>query len=216
MRYVMDIDPRWIGGGKRKQKSQSKRNGGPRERLQYQPKDISNVECYYCGEKGHLQNRCSKLKGNLVNLKKSRKKIRGKANLEDEEDSDANMIDEGDVFLAKSVKERVDDSIKGQNSWVLDSAAFMHICKGKSSFDTLHSHGDCGYIIVGNIKKLKNNAIRIHNVKYVPSASVDLISLGELTSHGYKYIGVHKLCKLYKGNRRFSKERKLFGVGNYR
>ena len=42
--------------------------------------------------------------------------MRGKAKLEDEEDSDANVIDEGDVFLAESAQERVHDSIEGQNS----------------------------------------------------------------------------------------------------
>ena len=37
-------------------------------------------------------------------------------------------------------------------------------------------------------------------MKHVPSASVNLISLGELTSHGYMYVGVRKWCKVYKGN----------------
>jgi len=30
-------------------RSQSKRRGGPRERSQSRPRDMSNVECYYCG-----------------------------------------------------------------------------------------------------------------------------------------------------------------------
>ena len=81
--------------------------------------------------------------------------MRGKANLEGENNSDANLTDEGDLFLAKSTKERVDDFIKGQNSWVLDSAASMHVCKDENSFDTLHSHGNYGYITVGNNEKLK-------------------------------------------------------------
>ncbi|KAJ8424427.1 hypothetical protein Cgig2_010656 [Carnegiea gigantea] len=131
-------------------RSQFKRRGGPRERSQYRSKDMSNIECYYCGEKGHVQNRCPNLKEDLVNLKKLQEKMRGKAKLEDEDESDANVIDGGDVFLTKSALESVNDSIEGQNSWVLDSAASMHICKDKNSFDTLHSHGNYGFITVGN------------------------------------------------------------------
>ncbi|KAJ8421194.1 hypothetical protein Cgig2_025311 [Carnegiea gigantea] len=97
-------------------RSQSKRRGGPRERSQYRPKDIGNVECYYCEEKGHVQNRCPKLKKDLANLKKLQEKMRGKAKLEDEDDSNANVIDGGDVFFTQSAKDRVDDSIDGQNS----------------------------------------------------------------------------------------------------
>ncbi|KAJ8442735.1 hypothetical protein Cgig2_011005 [Carnegiea gigantea] len=150
----------------------------------------------------------------LANLKKLQKKMRGKAKLDGEDDWDANVIDGGDVFLAKNVKERVDDFIEGQTSWVLDSAACMHIYKDKSSFDTLHSHGDYGSITVVNNEKLEvqgiesvrlklqNDVVRtFHNVKHVPSASVNLISLGELPSHGCNYIGVRKWCKGYKGNR---------------
>ena len=97
---------------------------------------------------------------------------------------------------------------------MLDSATSLHICKDKSSFETLHSHGDYGYIIVGNNEKLKvegfgsvslklqNDVVRsFHNVKHGSSASVNLISLVELTSYGYKYVGVRKLCKVYTGNK---------------
>ena len=104
-------------------------------------------------------------------------------------------------------------NISCSDSWVLDSSASMHICKDKNSFDTLHSHGNYGYITVGNNEKLKVEGVRrvrlklqtdavrtFHKVKHVPSASVNLISLGELTSHGYKYVGVRKWCKVYKSN----------------
>ncbi|KAJ8426843.1 hypothetical protein Cgig2_025248 [Carnegiea gigantea] len=147
----------------------------------------------------------------VLSERKLQEKIRGKAKLEDEDDSYAYVIDGGDVFLAKSAQESVDDSIKGQNSWVLDSAASIHICKDKNSFDTLHSHGNYGYITVDNNEKLKvegvgsvhlklhNDVVRtFHNVKHVPSASVSLISLGKLTSYGYKYVGVRTWCKMYK------------------
>ena len=43
-------------------RSRSKRRGGPRERSQFRPRDMSNVECYYYGQKGHIQSPCPKLK----------------------------------------------------------------------------------------------------------------------------------------------------------
>ena len=170
-------------------------------------------------------------------MKKLQEKMRDKVKLLDEDNSDANVIDGGDVFLAKSANEIIEGSIEGQNSWVLDSAASMHICKDKSSFDTLYSHGEYGYIIVGNNDKLKVEGVRsirlklkngvvrtFLNVKHVPSAGVNLISLEKLTSHGCKYVGVRKWCKLYKGKQLIlqgEKDKKnmsldwLFGVGNY-
>ena len=53
---------------------------------------------------------------------------------------------------------------------------------------------------IGNIHlKLKHNVVIIfHNVKHVLGASLNLISMGELTSHQYKYAGLRKWC--YKGN----------------
>ena len=94
---------------------------------------------------------------------------------------------------------------------MLDSVASTHICEDKNSFDTLHSHREYGYTTVGNNDKLKvegvgsvclkfkNGVVRtLHNVKHVPGASVNLILLGELTSHGYKYVGVHNGAKCTK------------------
>ena len=55
------------------------------------PRDMSNVECHYCRQKGHIQSRCPKLKENLENLKKSKEKMRGKVKLKDEDDLDLNV-----------------------------------------------------------------------------------------------------------------------------
>ena len=37
-------------------------------------------------------------------------------------------------------------------------------------------------------------------MRYVPTANVNIILLGEMTSRGYKYMGIRKACKVYKGN----------------
>ena len=96
---------------------------------------------------------------------------------------------------------------------VLDLATSMHICKDKGSFDTLYSHGEYGHITIGNNEKLKVEGVAsvrlklkngvvttFHNVKHIPRL-VNLISLVELTSHGYKDVGVRKWCKVYKSDR---------------
>ena len=80
-------------------------------------------------------------------------------------------------------------------------------------FTTLQKDGDFDCINVGKKLKLKvegigkvhlklyNGKIRnISNVKYVPTTNVNIISLGEMTSHGYKYVGIGKICKVYKGS----------------
>ena len=94
------------------------------------------------------------------------------------------MIDGGAVFLAKSANESIEDSIDGQNSYILDSATSMHIGKDKYSFDALHSHGEYGYITKGNKDKLKlegigsvhlklkNSVVRtFYNVRHVLSVN---------------------------------------------
>ena len=45
-------------------------------------------------------------------MKKLQEKLRDKVKLHDEDDSDANVIDGGDVLLAKYANESVEDSIQ--------------------------------------------------------------------------------------------------------
>lgn len=195
-------------------RSRSRGNNGSWGRSKSRPRDMSNIECYYCGEKGHIQSTCPKLREDLGNLKKLQGRIKEKSKLVDEEDdSNTNVID-GDVFMAVNTDEGGVDFAENQNSWVMDSAASVHICKDKALFSTLHTKGNFGNITVGNKEKLKVEGVgsvrlKLHNgvvqtfqnVRHVPAASVNLISLGELTSQGYRYFGVDKLCKVYKGNR---------------
>ena len=97
---------------------------------------------------------------------------------------------------------------------MLDSTTNVHACKDQTMFTTLQKDGDFGYINVGKKLKLKVEGIgrvrlklhngkvwNIPNVNYMPTANVDIISLGKMTSHGYKYVGIEKTCKVYKGSR---------------
>ena len=35
-------------------------------------------------------------------------------------------------------------------------------------------------------------------MRFVPSVVVNIISMGEMTSHGYKYVGEREWCKVYR------------------
>ena len=113
--------------------------------------------------------------------------------------SQANVVksvkDEDDVFLATN------DEI-AKIKWVMDSAASKHICRDREMFDTLKIVGEFGHYKLGNggkgkvegIRSVKMNlydgAIRtFSNVRFVPSLVVNVISMGEMTSQGYKYVG---------------------------
>ncbi|VFQ94922.1 unnamed protein product [Cuscuta campestris] len=107
----------------------------PRERSKSRPnRDLSNVECYYCGERGHIQSRCQMMRDDLKAFRRAQE-TKGKAKKDGEGSSNVVInadSDDGDLFLASQ-----DDLKEGQEKWVLDSAASVHICKEVSSFDKL-------------------------------------------------------------------------------
>lgn len=53
------------------------------------------------------------------------------------------------------------DLVKDHNSWVLNFATDMKICRDQSSFDTLREDRYFGYIHVGSNEKLKVEGKRI-------------------------------------------------------
>lgn len=64
-------------------RSRSRGNNGSWGRSKSRPRDMSNIECYYCGEKGHIQSTCPKLREDLGNLKKLQGRIKEKSKLVD-------------------------------------------------------------------------------------------------------------------------------------
>ena len=118
----------------------------------------------------------------------------------DVNNSQANVVksveNEYDVFLATN------DEI-AKTKWVMDSAASKHICRDRKMFDTLKNDGEFHHFSLGNGGKMKVKGIesvrmKLHdgairtfsNVRYVPSAIVNMICMEEMTSQGYKYIGL--------------------------
>ena len=99
-----------------------------------------------------------------------------------------------------------------KTKWVMDSAASKHICRDREMFDTLKINEEFGYIKLRNGGKMKVEGIwsmkmklndvvirNFSNVRFVPSIVVNMISMGEMTSQGYKYVGSKWGCKVYKG-----------------
>ena len=79
-------------------------------------------------------------------------------------------------------------------------------------FDTLKTDGEFSHFKLGNGAKMKVEGIgsmrmKLHdgvirtfsNVRFVPFVVVNNISMGDMTSQGYKYVGSKWECKVYKG-----------------
>lgn len=92
---------------------------------------------------------------------------------------------------------------------MFDYATELHICKDQDMFDNLQV-GRFASINMGNNSKMKVEGIgrvrlKLHedkvkilpDVLYVPDSRVNIISLRELASEGYKDIGVRKFCKVW-------------------
>lgn len=165
-------------------------------------RDMSDVECFYCGENGHMQSNCPQFREDLKNLRD----LNGKKKVEEEK---TNVIEfDGDFLLTTHVA--TDGVSVEENKWVLDSAASVHICKDRAMFDTLRTDGRLGEIKVGNNEHMKIEGVgsvrfKLHdgsvktalNVRYIPNATTNILSLGVLTSRGYRYIRRRGTCKIY-------------------
>nr|GEU85534.1 retrovirus-related Pol polyprotein from transposon TNT 1-94 [Tanacetum cinerariifolium] len=177
-------------------------------------RDMSVVECYYCRDKGHMQVRCQ-FREDLKSLRdsKEKKKVDG---------GEMNVVDNGgDEFL------RTETSMDGilreeKPKWVLDNAASSHTCNDRAMFETLNDKGKFGEIKVGSKHMMKIEGVgsvhfKLHdgivktalNVKYVLGATRNILSLGVLTSRGYRYVGRKDTCKVYKRDQLVIRGRKI-------
>ncbi|GKC92164.1 retrovirus-related pol polyprotein from transposon TNT 1-94 [Tanacetum coccineum] len=178
-------------------------------------RDMSVVECYYCGDKGHMQVRCPQFREDLKSLRdsKGKKKVDG---------GEMNVVDNGgDEFLMTETP--MDGILREEKpKWVLDNAASSHICNDRAMFETLNGKGQFGEIKVGSKQMMKIEGVgsvrfKLHdgsvktalNVKYVPGAARNILSLGVLTSRGYRYVGRKDTCKVYKRDQLVIRGRKI-------
>ncbi|GKB67132.1 hypothetical protein Tco_0928544 [Tanacetum coccineum] len=133
-----------------------------------------------------------------------------------------NVVDNGgDEFLMMETS--MDGILREEKpKWVLDNAASSHICNDRAMFETLNGKGQFGEIKVGSKQMMKIEGVgsvrfKLHdesvktalNVKYVPGAARNILSLGVLTSHGYRYVGRKDTCKVYKRDQLVIRGRKI-------
>ena len=79
-------------------------------------------------------------------------------------------------------------------------------------FETLKTDGEFNHFKLGNggkiqVEDIRSMKMKLHdgviqsfsNVRFVPFAVVNMISMREMTSQGYKYVSSKWGCKVYKG-----------------
>ncbi|XP_020243650.1 uncharacterized protein LOC109821904 [Asparagus officinalis] len=120
-------------------------------------------------------------------------------------DSSVVVCDEDVVLLMQNT------STDASNTWVLDSAASIHVCNNKNYFNTLKTDEEFDDVVIGNNEKMKVEGVGsvrlklhtgkvgiLHHMRYVPTCGANLISLGEMASRGYKYVGEGEWCNVYR------------------
>lgn len=149
---------------------------------------MSNVECYYCGEKSNIH-------AMYTQMRKDLKKSKYKKENDNSQTNVVSTLDDDDVFLTMNKE-------AAKSGWMIDFTASMHICQDRVMFDALKTKGEFGHLKMENNQNMKvedigsvrmnayNGAIHnFHNVMFVLSFSFNVISLGEMTSQEYKFVG---------------------------
>ncbi|KAJ4721123.1 Retrovirus-related Pol polyprotein from transposon TNT 1-94 [Melia azedarach] len=179
-------------GPKNRDKSKSKTN------------KFANVECYYCGLKGHIKKYCRQ-------LKRDNKKDKGKEKKNDDSSDDDRVATITDDFLIM-----YDDDVVNlmchETSWVIDSGASIHATSRKEFF-TSYTSGDFGDVKMGNNGLAKAIGMRdvlletnngtmllLKNVKHIPDIRLNLISAGKLDDEGFSSNFSSGQWKLSKGS----------------
>jgi len=119
------------------------------------------------------------------------------------------------VFLASN-----NEVVK--TKWVMDPIASKHIYRDQEMFDTLKNDGEFIHFKLGNGGKMKVEGIwsvrmKLHdgatqtfsNVRFAPSAIVNMISIVEMTSQGTSILVQSGVAKCTRGDTRCCKDRKI-------
>ncbi|KAL5149367.1 Retrovirus-related Pol polyprotein from transposon TNT 1-94 [Glycine soja] len=113
-------------------------------------RDMSNMQCYYCGENNHVQTRCKQMKEDLNELRYMNK---------DSANPKLIVENEDDLFL-----ETNNEVVK--TKWVMDFAASKHICRNREIFCTLKTNGEFNHFKLGNDGKMKVEGIGSVRMKF--------------------------------------------------
>ncbi|TXG70578.1 hypothetical protein EZV62_005513 [Acer yangbiense] len=175
-----------------------------RDRSKSKSNKFANVECYHCGQKGHIKKYCRQLKRDHKNEKGKEKKT------DDSNDGDRVSAVTDDFLVV------YDDDVVNlachETSWVIDSGASIHATSRRDFFAS-YTSGDFGDVKMGNNGVAKavgmgdvcletNNGMMLllKNVKHIPDIRLNLISAGKLDDEGFCNTFSDGHWKLTKGS----------------
>ncbi|KAH9681067.1 Integrase catalytic domain-containing protein [Citrus sinensis] len=160
-----------------------------------------NVKCYNCGKKGHIKKKC------WSNQKRREGKEPESSNVQG---CVASTSDDGEILYSEATtvsegKKRLSDV------WLIDSGATWHMTSRREWFHTyepisggsVYMGNDHALEIagIGTIKiKMFDGTIRtIGEGRHVNGLKKNLLSLGQMDSHGYKTHVENRIMKIVKG-----------------
>ncbi|KAH9714562.1 hypothetical protein KPL71_020696 [Citrus sinensis] len=160
-----------------------------------------NVKCYNCGKKGHVKKEC------WSNQKRREGKESESSNAQGYV---ANTSDDGEILYSEATT--VSEGRKRlYDVWIIDSGTTWHMTSRREWFHTYESiSGESVYMGddhaleitgIGTIKiKIFDGTIRtIGKVRHVNGLKKNLLSLGQMDSHGYKNHVENGIMKIVKG-----------------
>src|SRR5947209_5376171 len=153
-----------------------------------------NIECWYCLQKGHIQETCS-LKIEKNKREKERKAARDggardKVNVVKKEVEDVSSAVE-EVEMSFMVKHY---SSETQGEWILDTGAMGYMCADPGSFESLKRLPNPKKITMANGSEedaygegtiIINPSMTLEGVLYIPGLAVNLCLLRKLDRDGY-------------------------------
>ena len=191
-------------------RSQS-RGSGNQDKSRSKSRSKKDVECYYCGKKGHIKKHCRK-------LKKDRGQEHIKEDKKENETDRVNTVSEDFVLLCKGDEINLADE---KSSWVVDSGSSTHATSKRELFSTytandhdavhMENDGMAKAIGIGDVYFETNNGTKLllKNVKHIPDIRLNLISVGKLDDEGYDNTFGNGQWKLKKGALVMARGRKV-------
>ncbi|KAH9668961.1 Integrase catalytic domain-containing protein [Citrus sinensis] len=148
-----------------------------------------NVKCYNCGKKGHVKKEC------WSNQKKREGKEPESSNAQG---CVASTSDDGEILYSEATtvsegRKRLSDV------WLIDSGATWHMTSRREWFHTYEPISG-GSVYMGNDHALEIAGIGTIKIKiHVNGLKKNLLSLGQMDSHGYKTHVENGIMKIVKG-----------------
>lgn len=152
-----------------------------------------DTKCWTCGKQGHVSSECS-------DKKKDSKNNKDKKHEHEKKKSETKV-----AFLIGN------STAVGDTSWIIDSAASVHMSPNKELFDSLVSLSESKVIAANNkklnvkgkgaitISVLMNDNVReitVNDVLYVPELGVNLLLVRKITERGYVVEFNENICKI--------------------